>query len=208
LKDCRSTAPRAALRLACLAALAAAAGCMQVKDDGLDHGGGDGCEYCHAGVDQLGAHAVHVHATGDYAAEYACTECHPVTADAFTNPGDGAVHAALGVAFSQSALAAANGAAPAFDASSRRCSGVYCHGAALGGGDYTDPKWVDDETLADGIACGDCHGQPPPSPHPQEDGDSCGDCHAMGSGGAPDPDTHIDGTVQFGSDDKGAGTAP
>lgn len=193
-------------RAVLVASCAAAAACLQVNDDGLNRGGGDGCEYCHADLDQLGAHAVHVHGAGDYGAVYACTECHPVTAEAFTDADPGLVHDPLGVGFGQSALAAADGAAPAFDSGSSRCAGVYCHGATLGGGDGTGPEW----TGGDAIACGDCHGRPPPSPHPDED-DDCGDCHGETmSGDWPGGDTHVDGEIQFGEeeDDEARGNRP
>lgn len=151
-------------------------------------------QICGLTLDQTAAHLSHTRANPARAA-LACAECHPQVCDP----------AAERVTFG--ALAAAGGATPSWDAGSRTCSGVYCHGATLGGGTYTAPGWADD--LADGIQCGDCHAIPPPSPHPQEDAESCAECHEGAiSGGQPNPSTHIDGAVQFEDDDKALGARP
>jgi predicted CxxxxCH...CXXCH cytochrome family protein len=68
------------------------------------------------------------------------------------------------------------------------CTGVYCHGATLGGGTLTEPIW----TKVDGTQayCGSCHSNPPPPPnHPPAS--PCADCHAYA------PETHIDGEVTY-----------
>jgi predicted CxxxxCH...CXXCH cytochrome family protein len=73
---------------------------------------------------------------------------------------------------------------------------VYCHGASLEGGTLTTPTWTTVDNSQD--RCGNCHGTPPPAPHPE--GTDCGTCHPTmqpGSLSFLDPDSHINGTVEF-----------
>ena len=184
---------------------ASLAACMEVANDLENDGGttGGACDQCHSSEGNSAAHVAHVSGEGTYGKSFACEECHPVPT---TGTYDGThLNAVVDVVFPEGGLASARGAAPVWDGA--RCSGVYCHGATLGGGTYTAPLWVD-ESLPDGILCGNCHAIPPPSPHPQED-DSCSECHGGAiSDGTPNPDTHIDGVVQAGGDDKALGATP
>ena len=78
------------------------------------------------------------------------------------------------------------GAGAAWDHDAETCTNSYCHGDTLhqvdpnsgaivggAGGTVTQPIW----TKVDGSqsACGACHGNPPPNPHPQDS--DCGKCH-------------------------------
>jgi hypothetical protein len=72
----------------------------------------------------------------------------------------------------------------------------YCHGSTLAaGGTATNPNW----TKVDGTqsTCTSCHGNPPPSPHPQQS--DCSTCHpdaGATAGTFTTPSQHIDGIVQ------------
>jgi predicted CxxxxCH...CXXCH cytochrome family protein len=84
------------------------------------------------------------------------------------------------------------GVTPKFDPTTYTCT-VYCHGASLGaagGGALTSPDWR--TPFPTGSTCGNCHGNPPPAPHPQNVTD-CTLCH-------PDPSgaTHMNGKVDGG----------
>jgi predicted CxxxxCH...CXXCH cytochrome family protein len=188
---------------------ASLAACMEVANDLENDGGGgtDGaCGQCHGAQGNSAAHVAHVSGGGTYGKAFACEECHPVPT---SGTYDGThLNAVVDVVFPEGGLASARGAAPLWDGFSR-CSGVYCHGATLGGGANTEPSWSASSLLGPYNQCGACHSIPPPSPHPQEDDDSCSECHGGAiSGGKPNPDTHIDGVVQAGGDDKALGATP
>jgi predicted CxxxxCH...CXXCH cytochrome family protein len=97
------------------------------------------------------------------------------------------------------ALATAGLAAPVWDREALTCSATYCHGATLdAGGTNTAPVWtVVDEGQA---ACGTCHGNPPPAPHPANP--ACASCHpdTVAADGAIDllGGQHIDGDLDVG----------
>lgn len=144
----------------------------------------------------VGAHRNHVDPTPTWHRPVACADCHRVPS-AVGDPGhmdDGDNTAEL----TFSAIASNGGAtAPSFDGTT--CSGVYCHGATLTGGALTEPTW----TRVDGSqdACGNCHGAPPPAPHP--DDDDCGQCHPTVQPGTReflDPASHINGVVDVNTD--------
>ena len=128
-----------------------------------------------------GAHLAHV-TGGSFRAPLACAECHAVPT--LREHADGDVTVSMG------GLAAAGGATATWDAGSGTCSGVYCHGATLGGGPATAPPW---SSTAD-LDCTSCHGAPPPAPHTSSSG--CGACHAGYTQSSVDAATHLDGLVQ------------
>jgi predicted CxxxxCH...CXXCH cytochrome family protein len=116
----------------------------------------------------VGAHTVHLQG-GPLSGGFACSECHVVPATV-TAPG----HLdTLPAELTFGDLATADGATPAWDAATATCSSTYCHGATLGGGGNKAPVW----TILDGTqaGCGQCHGFPPPAPHPQVF--QCDGCH-------------------------------
>jgi predicted CxxxxCH...CXXCH cytochrome family protein len=178
------------------------AACMEVADDRGGDGGPEGCEMCHPRGGLSAAHAAHIDGVGDYQKSYACAECHPAREEWFV---DGHMDAVVDVAFPDDGLARARGGDPVWDGVSI-CAGVYCHGATLGGGTYTEPGWYD-EPVVEGLSlvhCGSCHSLPPPDPHPNE-GD-CARCHeAAYNGDDLDPAIHIDGQVNREGDDDDEG---
>ncbi len=137
----------------------------------------------------VGAHTAHLQATHDIAAPLACEACHerPTLEDPAAHI-DGTAAPRFGV------LARARGVAT-WDRTAATCN-VYCHGGSLAGGSARQPVW----TRVDGtqIACGGCHGAPPPEPHPQRP--ECWNCHpgTMKVGGGIDLATgqHVDGALQ------------
>ncbi len=144
----------------------------------------------------VGAHQLHLRDTAVRRA-VACSECHVVPA-AVDSPGH--VDAAPAeVTFGP--LATRGGAlAPAWSRAAAACSGVYCHGATLGGGSQKKPTWTfaAEPDPARPEVCGTCHGAPPPPPHPAAL--SCRGCHpetvregrTIDVGGG----RHIDGLLQ------------
>jgi predicted CxxxxCH...CXXCH cytochrome family protein len=123
----------------------------------------------------VGAHQLHLRDTAIRTA-LPCDACHlvPATVD---EPGhvDGAVTVTFG------ALAWKDGARPTWSRSAARCDGVYCHGATLAGGRSTAPAWTYEvePDPARPSHCGDCHGAPPPPPHPAATPPAgCHPCHA------------------------------
>ncbi len=138
---------------------------------------------------RIGAHAAHVGATHGLAAPVTCSSCHAIPGDALAagHIDDGTAE----VAFSGVAVQGTTTAA--WTRGTATCSNTYCHGMTLPGGTAKNPIW----TTTDGsqIACGSCHGAPPPPPHAQSA--DCGACHAGFTATTAASATHIDGTVQF-----------
>ena len=130
--------------------------------------------------------------TGSHLDELSCDDCHPVPSSSITDqhPDD-----TVQVIFPAGTLAISDGSSPSWDGT--RCSGVYCHGASLSGGSYTDPAWRGE--IDEGVACGMCHGVPPPVPHVQIT--ACESCHniTFDGSGSLSVDTHANGTVDFNS---------
>jgi predicted CxxxxCH...CXXCH cytochrome family protein len=133
-----------------------------------------------------GAHLAHL-AGGTFRAPLACDECHDVPATA--DHVDGVLEVPM------SLLARARDAAPAWDPANATCSGVYCHGATLGGGPTETPSWSSSPALG----CSSCHGYPPPS-H-DAGATACEDCHlgTVKPGGALDLEAgrHLDGRLDL-----------
>jgi predicted CxxxxCH...CXXCH cytochrome family protein len=143
----------------------------------------------------VGAHQTHLEPPAGRAV--ACTECHLVPS-AVDDPGHIDSDWPAEVSWAGGEIAG-EGAAP-FDADGLTCT-VYCHGATLSGGTLTAPVWTEPGQAA----CGTCHGDPPPPPHPAQT--DCQSCHPGGGPGSPD--AHVDGVLQLtggGTDDTGGGT--
>ena len=141
----------------------------------------------------VGAHQSHVSPTDGLASALVCGDCHvlPKSVDA---PGH--LDGAQGGDVTFGSLALDDGAVPAWDPTTAKCAGTYCHGATLAGGTNKTPLWTKVDGSQD--ACGTCHGNPPPLPHPQVP--KCGMCHtetATHDGKIKDPSKHIDGTVEI-----------
>jgi predicted CxxxxCH...CXXCH cytochrome family protein len=126
----------------------------------------------------VGAHQAHLTGTGLLRGPIACNECHLVPS-AVASPGHFGGHAPgsdvslSAVVFpadpSVGMLAASDGAAPHWDATTLTCGSVYCHGggatlaADTTAGVDRAPLW----TATGGLVCGQaCHGLPPAfAPH-------------------------------------------
>lgn len=122
----------------------------------------------------------------------ACDACHIVPTAVFGPPhldGDNVAEVVFGP------LATANGAlVSTYDAPT--CSNVACHGGdGANGGALVTPAW----NVLDGsqVACGTCHGLPPPAPHPPRN--DCVNCHSAlyaASGTFAGGSLHVDGEVE------------
>ncbi len=139
----------------------------------VDLGDGSGtCAACHGeGEDPApvsGAHLAHAHPRD--ALEVGCESCH-VVPERVEDAGHLDDLPGAEVVFGERALA--RGAAPSRDAGG--CRDVACHGAALGGGTLTTPRW--DDTSGNAARCGACHSTPPPAPHTTQEGCSAIACH-------------------------------
>jgi predicted CxxxxCH...CXXCH cytochrome family protein len=138
----------------------------------------------------VGAHQEHL-AGGQNSRAVQCNECHVVPQNV-EDPGhldDTTPNAEVtfgGVAVAQSS-------APAWDRGSETCAGSWCHGPKQLAASVS-PKWTRTEGP---LGCTDCHGYPPPAPHPQMA--RCSFCHTQTIG--PDNQTiinrdlHVDGKV-------------
>ena len=114
---------------------------------------------------EVGAHQSHLR-DGLIRMAIPCHECHEVP----TDPEDPTHIDTPPAEVLFGTLATTADVDAAWDHASEACAEVYCHGATLSGGSNTAPVW----TVVDGTeaACGSCHGNPPPLPHPPS-----GDCH-------------------------------
>jgi predicted CxxxxCH...CXXCH cytochrome family protein len=141
----------------------------------------------------VGAHQAHL-SDGPLRGALACTECHAVPTSTATHP-TGTLDLTWGT------LATTDGAHPLYAGGT--CSSTYCHGATLpAGGTNQAPSWTGGSGE---VACGTCHGIPPPNPpHPVVAGgpSACSGCHSatVDATGAIIPASaggkHLDGTVQ------------
>ena len=145
----------------------------------------------------VGAHRNHLDPNPTWHRVVQCADCHnvPATSSAPGHMDDGDNRAEL----SFSALAGA------VDWNGTTCDNAYCHGSTLTGGALTTPEWTKVDDSQD--ACGNCHGAPPPAPHPV--GDDCGTCHRTMQPGSNrtflDPDSHMNGVLDLGDDVSAAG---
>ncbi len=125
----------------------------------------ESCGTCHAASPTSGAHEGH---------DVPCRSCHEVPNDARSpHHPDGLVEIPL------TGVAAIGDRHPEFDASTSRCSDVYCHGGAT-------PAWQSTALLD----CSSCHAAPPESHARFATADSdCTSCHGDG--------VHVDGKVDL-----------
>ncbi len=139
------------------------------------------------GLPSIGAHQAHLGASL-WHRDVRCEDCHVVPAEV-DDPG----HVDPSPAeLTWSSVATAGGVISTYDGGT--CT-TYCHGPSLSGGLLTQPDWTrGDSTQA---YCGDCHGIPPPPPHPQNVGADCSTCHpnAKAGLGFAQPQRHIDGVL-------------
>ena len=164
----------------------------------------------------VGAHQAHL-ASSDWHKRFACETCHKVPQEVgdlghiLVAGANGALEKdPLPAELSPTGL----GVGLSWDHDTATCTNSYCHGDTLHqvdpannmivpgtGGTITKPIW----TQMDGTqkACGACHGNPPPAPHPQQS--DCGLCHQsmnpgdFAKGKISYPELHIDGLVEVAS---------
>lgn len=147
------------------------------------------CTTCHGQPPQTGAHLGHV-AGSTLGRSFDCSECH-LKPDIYSAAGH--LHPPPGhVRFG--ALA---GAAASWNAETKICSNVGCHGGgrADSRASHPDPTWVADAAQ---VACGTCHGLPP-SGHASSS-TRCADCHSLVVDAANhfvDRTRHVDGHVDL-----------
>ncbi|MBI5510741.1 MAG: CxxxxCH/CxxCH domain-containing protein [Deltaproteobacteria bacterium] len=137
----------------------------------------------------VGAHQSHLRPS-DWHQDIACEECHLVPQAL----GDvGHIDTPRPAEVIWGGLAEADNAQSAWD---RISCDTYCHGQTLAGGTHTEPEWT--KVGLHEADCGNCHGLPPPFPHPAESG--CFGCHgeviAAGNQTFAAPELHVDGTLQ------------
>ena len=174
----------------------------------------DACDGCHgangnpapprsiSGVEDpadpgVGAHAVHLSDT-PIRGKLECSECHPVpTSRSDALHVDGITEVAFGT------IASGDGASvPAWNARDHACSGVSCHGAAIGGpGSATWPlASPPDFSRPRDVLCASCHGYPPATHVTKQWSGPCQRCHPQTVTSTGDIDLaggrHIDGAVE------------
>jgi len=145
----------------------------------------------------VGAHDAHLW-QNTLGADISCESCHLVPG-AIDDPGhtDTTWPAEVifsGLASSHELRPATHVDDPSDQAASLTCTSVYCHGATLAGGVFTEPRWNPPDERAS--QCNACHGNPPPAPHPAQP--QCSICHdavAAPDGTILDRKLHINGTV-------------
>jgi len=169
-------------------------------DGKVELGNGDGtCGACHGRADDPwpldGVHRAHRDTR--WTAEIACSTCHAVPEQV---RAEGHMNGEVAVSFS--ARARHGSAEPSFDATSKRCDNVACHGGALAAPSKTAPIWRASE---EPFSCLGCHQALPPSPpHIQQETCSGSLCHGDEVRGAAPAfgitengrALHIDGVVQ------------
>lgn len=113
----------------------------------------------------VGAHQAHLGAES-WRRTLLCEDCHRVPA-AIEEPGH--IDPSPAELFF-GAVANASNVNSSFDGVS--CT-TYCHGVTLGGATRPRPDWMNDPAAT----CGQCHGVPPPPPHPVTAPLQCAGCH-------------------------------
>lgn len=110
---------------------------------------------------KVGAHTSHIAMTDSLATAMNCADCHGAVTLTSGTHMNGTTN------FVWSVLAQKGGLAPAYNPATGVCSNVYCHGAAMPGGDTSGtnraPTWnvpFLTPTIS-AAACGTCHGFPP-----------------------------------------------
>ncbi len=177
---------------------------------GCHEGGPTACATCHERTPDQGAHAAHLGGR-TVATPEACADCHVVPAR-WDAPGH--LFTAGGALDARPAEVALSGAAargapadrlPRYDAATRTCSDVTCHGGLIPDTGAADPAPRWDAPPRD-LGCARCHGDPPTTPYHVHAVDRCEACHSQVIGPARawvDEALHVDGRVEVGPDGAG-----
>ncbi len=141
------------------------------------------CTGCHGAPPETGAHKLHTD-PARIGRALACQECH-TTPERVRDAGhilraDGTVDGlpaeiTFGALANASPVLAPRAAPAAWDAATKKCGNVYCHGATLPGKDgrTIEPAWTD-AASAPADTCTSCHGMPPRG---HTSTASCATCH-------------------------------
>jgi len=125
-------------------------------------------------------HVAHL-SGGTLSAGFACSECH-------------AAPPSTAVDFSQGTMAKVSGLTPTFDATTKTCSNVYCHGNGLPGSSPASVVWDPPSQ----VTCGSCHAIPPTmtptAAHPNDM--NCGGCHQGYTSTSVNKGLHVNGTIE------------
>jgi len=144
-------------------------------------------------VPRAGAHLAHVGPNAIRGEGLPCSTCHPVPS---TAAGANILDGVHGNGSVDVAITSPIAGPSSYDAIARTCT-TGCHARA--GAAKPKPAWTDRGPLA----CGDCHGAPPP----QHYAGACTSCHheanATGTGLTSTPVLHVNGKVDLGD---GTGT--
>ena len=116
-----------------------------------------GCDSCHPFPVTTGAHGVHIFG-GEHGQILECSDCHTIPQEWFD---EGHLNAVVEVTFPEGIPVNDGSLDPHWDG--YQCFDLYCHGASLTGGTDVAPHWNGAPR-----ECDSCHGNPPPSPHPEE----------------------------------------
>lgn len=111
---------------------------------------GSTCTDCHGSPPATGAHARHT-------LTVPCSECHVLPLLGAPSMADHVDRYPAEVTLGP--LSSRGGAAPMFEAATKRCTGTYCHGATLVGGTDPNPVWA--MPSGSSAPCDSCHGNPP-----------------------------------------------
>jgi hypothetical protein len=178
---------------------AAALACGQAQVTEAPTGAASGCASCHTAPGEgppfrdrtgstdsnrltVGSHNVHL--APIVSGVVACGSCHHVP-KAVNQPGH--MDAPPDEVVQFGGLAKTGGVNPVWNGSS--CAASYCHGNFPGGNTNNTPTWLPAASTTQ-VACGTCHGVPPPTGQHQlhfSNGVDCAKCHPF------KPETHVNG---------------
>ena len=142
----------------------------------------------------VGAHQTHI-SGGQVSRPVPCGECHIVPSKV-NDPGHVDDWNTAEVTFSGAAIVA--GHTPNWNRQTASCTDSWCHGPVTSGN--VSPVWNDPNVA---LTCTNCHGLPPPDPHPQVGQNplvaQCWICHTnITQGfGFVNRSLHVNGTVDF-----------
>jgi predicted CxxxxCH...CXXCH cytochrome family protein len=142
----------------------------------------------------VGAHQTHV-TGGQVSRPVPCSDCH-ITPTNINDPGHIDDWTTAEVTFA--GVAITGGHVPSWNRQTASCSDSWCHGPVTAGN--VSPIWTDPNVA---LTCTNCHGLPPPDPHPQVAQNplvaQCWVCHTnITQGfGFVNRNLHVNGVVDF-----------
>ena len=145
----------------------------------------------------VGAHQTHV-TGGQVSRPVPCSDCHitPASIANINDPGHIDDWTTAEVTFAN--VSTKGGHVPTWNRQTASCTDSWCHGPVTAGN--VSPVWTDPNVA---LTCTNCHGLPPPDPHPQVAQNplvaQCWVCHTnITQGfGFVDRNLHVNGVVDF-----------